>query len=207
MSLLDLPLIVEANKLEPLLGSNGLLVVDLCKESTYTQYHIPGAVHIEYGQIIAAAPPVNGLIPEVTTLEQLFSAAGICSDTHVIAYDDEGGGKAARLLWTLEIMGHKHYSLLNGGLYAWANDAHKMDAGIVASQPTTFIGNYSEESIASTDYILQNLDNPDVTLIDARSDDEFSGRQMMSSRGGHIPGAKHWNWQDIMDPLNSQPMS
>ncbi|VAX10653.1 Thiosulfate sulfurtransferase, rhodanese [hydrothermal vent metagenome] len=201
---LDLPLIIEADVLEPLLGSKDLLVIDLCKASTYDQYHIPGAVHIEYAQIIASAPPVNGLIPEPAVLEQLFSAVGIGSDTHVVAYDDEGGGKSARLLWTLEIMGHQHLSMLNGGLYAWANDGHKMDAGIVTPQPATFISNYSEEPIANTDYILQNLNNPDIALIDARSEDEFSGRQLMSARGGHIPGAKHWNWQDIMDPLNHQ---
>jgi len=204
MSALDLPLIIEANELAPLLGQDGLLVVDLCQEPTYNQYHIPGAVHVEYGQIIAANPPVNGLVPETADLERLFSALGISNDTHVVAYDDEGGGKAARLLWTLEIMGHQRMSMLNGGLYAWANDGHQLDAGVVEATPATFVSHYSAQPIAETDYILQNLDSADVVLIDARSADEYSGRQMMAARGGHIPGAKHWDWQEIMDPLNNQ---
>ncbi len=204
MSVLDLPLIIEGNELAPLLGQDGLLVVDLCQQPTYNQYHIPGAVHIEYGQIIAANPPVQGLVPEAADLERLFSATGIGNDTHVVAYDDEGGGKAARLLWTLEIMGHQRMSMLNGGLYAWANDGHPLDAGVVEAMPATFVSHYSAQPIAEADYILQHLDDGDVVLIDARSRDEYIGRQMMSSRGGHIPGAKHWDWQDIMDPLNNQ---
>jgi len=204
MSVPDLPLIIEADELAPLLGQDGLLVVDLCQESTYNQYHIPGAVHIEYGQIIAANPPVHGLIPETADLELLFSAIGVSKDTHVVAYDDEGGGKASRLLWTLEIMGHQHMSMLNGGLYAWANSGQQLVADVVETKPATFVSCYSGEPIAEADYILKNLDNDEVVLIDARSADEYSGRQVMSNRGGHIPGAKHWDWQDIMDPLNNQ---
>ena len=204
MSTLDLPLIVEADELAGLLGREGLLVVDLCQEPTYKQYHIPGAVHIEYGQIIAARPPVHGLVPECADLERLFGAIGISNDTHVVAYDDEGGGKAARLLWTLEIMGHQRMSMLNGGLYAWANDGHKLDAGAVEAVPATFVSHYSARPIAEADYILQHLDDDAVVLIDARSRDEYIGRQVMANRGGHIPGAKHWDWQEIMDPLNNQ---
>ncbi len=204
MSALDLPLIIEANELAGLLGREGLLVVDLCQKPTYSQYHIPGAVHIEYGEIIAARPPVQGLVPETADLERLFCAIGIGNDTHVVAYDDEGGGKAARLLWTLEIMGHQRMSLLNGGLYAWANDGHPLDAGVVEALPATFINHYSARPIAEADYILQHLESDDVVLIDARSRDEYIGRQVMARRGGHIPGAKHWDWQEIMDPLNNQ---
>ena len=204
MSALDLPLILAPDALEPLLGREGLLVVDLCQENTYAQYHIPGAVHIEYQHIVAIAPPVHGLLPETADLERLFSAAGISNDTHVVAYDDEGGGKASRLLWTLEVLGHTAFSLLDGGLYAWANEGHKLDAGAVVPEPADFRANISNEAVADTAFILQNLDNPDLALIDARSEDEYAGRQITAQRNGHIPGAKHWNWQDIMDPLNNQ---
>ncbi|HEC15548.1 MAG TPA: sulfurtransferase [Sedimenticola sp.] len=204
MSAPDLPLVLSPDALEPLLGREGLLVVDLCQEGTYAQYHVPGAVHIDYQQIVAISPPVHGLIPATADLERLFSAVGIGNDTHVVAYDDEGGGKASRLLWTLEVLGHKRFSLLDGGLYAWANEGHKLDAGAVTPEPASFTARYCEEAVADADFILRNLDNPDLVLIDARSEDEYAGRQITAQRNGHIPGARHWNWQDIMDPLNNQ---
>mgnify|MGYP000517747764 CR=1 FL=1 len=99
----ELPLLLEPEILEQHLGDNGLLVVDLGKPDTYRQLHVPGAVFLDYGRIVAMNKPVMGLLPDDATLQSVFSAAGISRDTHVVAYDDEGGGKAARLLWTLEI--------------------------------------------------------------------------------------------------------
>ncbi len=52
MNKLDLPLIIEPAMLEPLLEESHLLVVDMTKPSTYAQIHIPGAVYLDYGQII-----------------------------------------------------------------------------------------------------------------------------------------------------------
>ena len=97
----DLPLLIEPKTLKESLGSDNLLVVDLGKADTYRKLHIPGAVFLDYPTIVAVNKPVMGLLPDESTLERVFSAIGIDSNTHVVAYDDEGGGKAARLLWTL----------------------------------------------------------------------------------------------------------
>ena len=117
---------------------DNLLVVDLSKIENYLKMHVPGAVHIEYPQIIAASRPVMGLVPDDATLESVFSALGIDEHTHVVAYDDEGGGRAARLLWTLEVAGHKQYSLLNGGLHAWVNEGHPLETSAATPTAKTF---------------------------------------------------------------------
>ena len=107
MSENKLPLILEPDVLGESLSYDNLLVVDLSKIENYLKMHVPGAVHIDYPRIIAASRPVMGLVPDDATLESVFSALGIDEHTHVVAYDDEGGGRAARLLWTLEVAGHK----------------------------------------------------------------------------------------------------
>jgi len=107
-----LPLVVGPEALEPRLGDPGLLIVDLCiKPETYLAGHVPGAVHLDYGRIVAMRRPVGGLLPEPAQLSAVLSG-------HVVAYDDEGGGRAARLLWTLAVLGHERMSLLDGGLHA-----------------------------------------------------------------------------------------
>lgn len=85
------------------------MVLNLCKETGYSQLHIPGAVHLSYGFVVTENHPVNGLLPEPRHLEQIFSAHGMGNQIYVVAYDDEGGGNASRLLWTLEAMEHRHY--------------------------------------------------------------------------------------------------
>ncbi|OQX46784.1 MAG: thiosulfate sulfurtransferase, partial [Candidatus Sedimenticola endophacoides] len=102
----ELPPLIEPQQLEPLLGRDNLLVVDLSKGTTHQQLHIPGAVFLEYERIIANRKPAYGLLPPLETLEQVLSETGIGNRTHVVAYDDEGGGKACRLLWTLDTLGH-----------------------------------------------------------------------------------------------------
>jgi len=199
MNIRDLPLIVEPNQLEAALGSEGLLVADLCKPDVYHQYHVPGAVHIDYGQIIQPRKPAMGLPPDADRLSELFSRIGLTPDTHVVAYDDEGGGRAARLLWTLALAGHTRYSLLNGGLHAWANERHPLVSDTVLRNLSPYPIQLNEAVLATKEYVLAHLDDPDVKMIDARSPAEYQGIRVFANRGGHIPGAVNLEWTETMD--------
>ena len=195
----NLPLLIEPDELENTIGYDNLLIVDLNKAETYLKMHIPGAVHLEYLRIIAASKPVMGLVPDDATLDSLFSGLGIDADTHVVAYDDEGGGRAARLLWTLEVAGHTRCSLLNGGLHSWANEGHPIDT--VPTPPTakSFHTNRNTGPSANSEYISQQLNNDDCRLLDVRSPDEYNGIKKFAERGGHIPGAVNLNWTETID--------
>ena len=194
-----LPLLVEPDVLEQTLDNRDLLVVDLSKPDNYRKLHVPGAVHLDYVQIVAVKKPVIGLLPDDATLAALFSKAGIDAATHVVAYDDEGGGRAARLLWTLAATGHRHYSLLNGGLHAWANEGHRIESGAVPPRVKSFTVRHSDEPIAHSDYILSHLHDSHYCLLDVRSADEYSGVKKLAGRGGHIPGAVHMEWTRAID--------
>ena len=196
---MDLPLIIEPDALEAALGTPGLLVVDLSRQSTHAQFHVPGAVFLEYASIIRPQPPAMGMVADDAQLEQVFSAIGIGPDTHVVAYDDEGGGKAARLLYTLEVVGHSGYSLLNGGLHAWANEGHPLDKDPVQPRPAPFVARPNSDPIADKAHILDRLGASDLALLDTRNEQEFSGARRFAQKAGHIPGAVHWEWTQSMD--------
>jgi thiosulfate/3-mercaptopyruvate sulfurtransferase len=195
----DLPLLIEPAALRPLLGQADLQVVDLCKETTYQQLHLPGALHLPYSEIVAACHPAHGLLPEQDQLEECFSSHGIGNQTHVIAYDDEGGGNASRLLWTLEAMGHQHYSLLNGGLHAWANEGHPFNRELISVEAANFTAKPNPAVVAEADYIMQRLGSTDLALWDARSSQEYRGVSRFSQYPGHIPGAVNLDWLAVMD--------
>jgi len=195
----ELPLLIEPAELQPLLGDPNLLPVDLSKASVHAQYRLPGALFLDYGQLLAHRPPVSGLLPDTATLARLFGGLGIGTETWVVAYDDEGGGKAARLLWTLELLGHQRFSLLNGGLFSWANEGYPLGDRPATPRPTTFTPRFNPEILADANYIRAHLDNPRVALLDARSGPEFRGEQRFSARGGHIPGAKNLDWLEALD--------
>lgn len=194
-----LPLLVEPETLEKSLGNENLLIVDLSKAETYARLHIPGAVHLDYPQIIAARRPAMGLLPDDGALETLFSAIGIDADTHVVACDDEGGGRASRLLWTLAAAGHTKYSLLNGGLHAWANEGHPLESERVTPVPKTFRVQRDPAPVATREYVQEHLGDPAVCLLDVRTPAEFSGMKRFAERGGHIPGAVNLDWTMLID--------
>jgi thiosulfate/3-mercaptopyruvate sulfurtransferase len=204
----DYPLLIEPEVLEKTIGSKELLIVDLSKAETYARLHVPGAVHLDYARIVAASPPVMGLLPDDDTLRDVLSSLGCHPDRHVVAYDDEGGGRAARLLWTLEIAGHPHHSLLNGGLHAWANEGHPCDNTPVTATPAASEVAHNGTPLASREYILERLHSPDTALLDVRSPDEYHGIRKYAERAGHIPGAVNLEWTRTMDPqrnLRFQP--
>ncbi len=194
-----LPLIVEPAELEKHLASDAILVVDLCKPEVYRQTHIPGAVHLEYTQFVAARPPAMGLLPDDAQLSAVFSAIGMTAEHHVVAYDDEGGGRASRLLWTLEAVGHSRFSLLNGGLQAWFSEHKPLTHEVKPRAKTDYRVSRTGTAMASKEYIKEHLGDPAVAILDARTPAEYRGEKRLSTRAGHIPGAVNFEWVNAID--------
>ena len=197
----DLPLVIEPDELEKHLADDTLLIVDLSRHAQYVQAHIPGAVFLDYSQLTGMKKPARGLLPDIEQLSKALSAIGFSEDRHVVAYDEEGGGKAARLIWTLHAIGHFKTSLLNGGLISWYKENHSLSADPVAVNSTNYQADYCNmEVVADAEYIMQQLDRNDFGLLDARSLEEFNGSRRYAERAGRIPGAKRFEWTEGMDP-------
>lgn len=192
-------LLIEATELEAILDSPTTRVVDLSRHEVHRQYHIPGACLVDYAEIAVSRPPVHGLLPNAAALARLAGRMALTPETHVIAYDDEGGGKAARLLWTLDAMGHHNWSLLNGGLHAWANEGHPMVAGDAPCSASAEVAiDLDSTPLADADYIRQRL-HGDLKLLDARTAEEYRGVKRYANQAGHIPGAVNFDWMNAID--------
>ncbi len=191
--------LIEPDELESLRDREGLLIVDLCKREVHLQGHVPTAVHLEYRALIGGEKPAPGLLPPPDRLAETLSLIGLTPDHTVIAYDDEGGGKACRFLWTLDVIGHQRFGLLNGGIHAWANEGHPLSGEVAAPSRTRYPVTYRDHGAATKQDILAHLDDPSWVLLDARTPEEFLGATVRAARGGHIPGAVNLNWLDTLD--------
>ncbi|MGD8429286.1 MAG: sulfurtransferase [Ectothiorhodospiraceae bacterium] len=198
------PLVIAPEELKDRLEEDNLLIVDLSNPQNYSQRHVPGAVNLPYGYLLAQRPPAMGLLPDTNHLSQVMSAIGLRPDVHVIAYDDEGNGRASRLLWTLEALGHFDFSLLDGGLVAWAAAGLPMDSGAVEPQRSDYQATIENPDVlADKDYILEHLEDDNTVVLDARSAAEYSGADVRAARGGHIPGAVNLEWTEAIDRGNN----
>lgn len=204
-----LPLLIEPDSLQTHLTDPAVLIVDLCDPASYAAGHIPGSVHLAYSELIRVKPPVMGLLPPEKHLGEVLSRLGLTPDRHVIAYDEEGNGRAGRLLWTLAALGHNKLSLLNGGIHAWDAAGGALEAQFHHPLRSVYQARLANpEAVADRDYILSRLGQPDLALLDTRTAAEYMGEDVRAARGGHIPGAVNLNWTDTMDPqrqLRFQP--
>lgn len=201
-----LPLVVETKELSEHLEQSGLQIVFVGEADVFASAHIPGASRIDYADLNAVRPPAGGLLPSMEHLAGVLAEAGITPDTHVVAYDGSGNGRAARLIWTLECLGHEAASLLNGGLAAWMEDALPIESGL--EQPGASTSPYpaelrKPEAIANRDEILAHLDDSETVIVDARSPEEYRGEVVRAAQGGHIPGAVNLEWTQNFDPSNA----
>lgn len=195
----SLPLIIEPDQLFSLIHEPDLLIIDVCQPALYQHLHIPGAVHISPAELVSGQPPATGKLPSTEILEKLFSRIGLSPDKYVVAYDDEGGGWAGRLLWTLELVGHQRYSYLNGGIHSWKNEGYPVESKIPQVQATRFIAQMNFDERAELDEVLASIDDPDSVIWDARSAEEYAGIRPGALRNGHIPGAVNLDWLQTMD--------
>lgn len=196
----NLPLLIEPASLQACLTDPAVLIVDLCDPARYAAGHIPGAVSLDYADLVRAKPPAMGLLPTEPQLSNVLSRIGLMAERQVVAYDNQGSGRAARLLWTLTALGHQRAALLNGGLDAWIASGGLLETQNRRPTRSAYVARFvNPATIADRDYILARLGQPDLVLLDVRTPAEYVGMDVRATRGGHIPGAVNLDWMAAMD--------
>lgn len=199
-----LPLILEAEQLLPRLGDKRLLIIDLSDIETHRAYHVPGAVRLPYEQLTCELPAAAGKLTPGAPLGRALNSIGLRPEHHIIAYDNGDNSRACRLLWSLDLIGHPHYSLLNGGLGAWLDERHPVEEDHTPLKSGQQEFNYQPDAHAvDLLYLLQHLDDKNIILLDARTPAEYTGQQVRGRRGGHIPGAVNLDHRRLIAPEHS----
>lgn len=199
MSLL-LPKIASVDALAAVHGNARVRIIDLSAMAVYSAQHVPKALHLEYSRLIRRAPPILGFVPTPGDLAAALGESGIDAEHHVVAYDEEGGARACRLLWTLDLVGHRGgASILDGGLAAWLARGHAAESS-PHSAPLSRYPVITEHAVAADkEYILARIGDRRTVLVDARSPGEYVGATVRAARGGHIPGAVNIEWTEALD--------
>ena len=113
-----------------------------------------------------------------------MSTLGISDESIVVAYDDQGGVIAARLVWMLRATG-RDAAVLDGGLVAYGP---ALESGDRVSKPASFTPrSWPAEQLAG---IADATDLSNV-VIDARPPERYRGEtEPVDARAGHIPRAR-----------------
>ncbi|MDY6461941.1 sulfurtransferase [Acinetobacter faecalis] len=197
-------LLIEAEDLVPYLGNEKIRIVDMSRSSVYAQLHIPHAIHLKPNLLVRQEENASGLLPEEDGLKALIEYLNISPDHHVVAYDDEGGAWVGRLIWNLHCLGFYNTSLLNGGIHAWLGAGLPTSADVESFEKVSNLVqvNLDETYRIQYDELLEKVNNKEIQVWDCRTEDEYTGIRLAARRGGHIPGAIHFEWSTALNREN-----
>ncbi len=176
------------------------LILDASSAAQYHQGHVPGAVHLNLAWLMCGTAPYPHKAPSLAQLGQRLAALGLAPERRVWLLDDEGGGWAGRTLWSLHLLGHRNVHYLNGGMRAWlaAGLPTERAANLPQANPVPPSWSHRPEVAIDCQTLLAELHQ--VQIWDARSLAEYQGQARYAAEAGHIPGAQHLDWLDLMDP-------
>ena len=143
-----------------------------------------------------------------STFEKEARLLGINNNSHIVIYDFKGLYCAPRVWWMFKVMGHHKVSVLNGGLPAWIEEEGRVsDDFCKASDVGNFKSDYRGDLVKYKHDIIQNLSQPNFTVVDARSAERFTGKANEPRAGlanGHIPGSKSLPFSELLLDVKSK---
>ena len=161
----------------------------------YLNGHIPGAVFLDIETALAAPRgqgPGRHPLPKPEVFAEAASRAGIGPNTHVIAYDDAGGGNAARVWWLLRYFGHDQVSLLDGGITQWIAEKRPLETTVPTFPASSFVPHPRPEMVANLQAVDVYRNDPKALVLDVRVPERYEGKiEPIDPRAGHVPGAKN----------------
>jgi thiosulfate/3-mercaptopyruvate sulfurtransferase len=115
---------------------------------------------------------------------------GVTGQERLVLYDRGDCVGAAASQQAAFVAGHPQVAVLAGGIAAWPGE---LEQGAVELQKTRTALEPRLEAVPTWEELRERLDDPELTILDVRSEDEFRGRggYPCDPRQGHIPGAKH----------------
>ncbi|WP_051314910.1 sulfurtransferase [Alteribacter aurantiacus] len=174
-----------------------VVLVDLRREG-YEGGHIPGAVHLDSGELNDPDNPISGILKDEDTFQELIQSLGIDNGSTVIAYDDGDSLQAARLFYALELYGHEDVRIVNGGFTAWLTEGKDVSTDAPEVETGNFTAQLNPALQTSKEDVQNNIGNESAVILDTRSEGEYDGSDVRAERGGHIPGAPHLEWTEAL---------
>ena len=193
--------VVNVEWLSGKIADANVVSIDLRTKDKYEAGHIPGAVWISTADFNVKTGDIGDLAP-ASQIAAALGKVGITPANTIVLYDDQGSLWSTRILWSLDVYGHKDSRVLNGTWMVW-EAAKKPITKEVKARPATqyvFAAQPNSNIVVSMDQMVKAVGDPSKIVCDSRTADEFTGRDLRApaKAGGHVPGAKNINYSDAV---------
>ncbi len=184
---MTLPAVVDAAWVAERLGEPDLVLADVRGPNAHARGHLPGSIPLVLG---SPSPQTDADVLEALAAEVALRLRrhGVTGQERLVLYDGGDCVAAAAAATMAELAGHRSVAVLAGGLAVWEGE---LQTGPVELEPKRVDFTAYLEAVPSKEELKERLG--ELTIIDVRRDDEYSGRggYPCDPRQGHIPGARH----------------
>ena len=194
-------LLAETDWLEQHREGASLRVIDTRTPALYEAGHIPGAVNL--ASVGAIPRSADGDMGAPEDFESLAGGLGVSNDATVVIYDAPGAAMGM-LAWAFLYFGHNDVRMLDGGFAKWQAEGRPVSTDAVTPPRAAYHAEPVEAIYCSLEHAKGAFGQPNTVFWDTRTTAEYEGTAPAGpnapSRPGHLPGAAHLDWTELLDP-------
>lgn len=167
----------------------------------YKNKHIKNAAFFDIDKIANNKTKLPHMLPSKTKFENIIRKFGVKNDSLIVLYDTKGIFSSPRVWWTFKYFGHKKVYVMNGGFKKWLLEKKPTTKKIYTYKKGNFKAKINTSIKTDKNFILKNLNNKKITILDARNKDRFNGiaiEPRINLRSGHIPNSKNLFWKKLI---------
>lgn len=194
---------------------SNLIIIDTRSPEEYAVSHIQGSINLRDIFTYLADSTSQGSKELHIHFAKLLGAAGISGKESIVIYEDSmntGYGQSCRGYFLLKYLGCQNVSVLHGGWRAWLGADFSTTIEVPKYEHKNFVLNINSSIMATTEEMLQTLEDPKIIKLDVRDVDEWIGKSSspygvdFCPRKGRIPGAVWIDWHLMMRSDSEVPM-
>lgn len=197
-------LLADTDWLAENLSNPSIRIVDARPAPQYEAGHIPGAVNLSgFGGIPRAE---NDDMADPEDFARVAGQLGIGDDTQVVVYDAPAQ-QMGMVAWSFVYYGHESTRMLDGGFAKWTAESRPVSTEPSTYPPASFHARPVANLYCSLESAKSSHGQTNVVFWDTRSQGEYEGTARTAFGGalprpGHIAGAVHLEWTELLDPAN-----
>ena len=194
--------IITAKELSKIADDENVVIVSARIAKDYATVHIKNAVHVDLEDLYKPGD-MKGILKSADEIAAILGSKGINENKTIVIYCKEGV-LAGRLYWILDYLGAKDVRILDGQMKAWRKARKPVTKDATEIEATIFNASPNPSMIATMQYVK---DHQNAVLVDVRPKKEYDGEEGKTDRKGHIPGAIHFEYKNVINEsgiLNSK---
>ena len=167
----------------------------------YEAGHIPGAGFLDLISDLAdTSQLLPMMLPPVDQFEDVLSAAGVGTNSRVVLYSARATSWATRAWWMLRTYGFDNAAILNGGWKKWQAEGRPVSQAAATYPRDTFEARVRPGGVADMDQVRSQMGETRTYLVNALSNEAFTGKLAPYGRAGRIPSSVNVPAGETEDP-------